>query len=153
MSIPFASVVFVFSLFLYFPFSPLFYGNIPNDTKSRKMIVTFSDVLLTWHNSVMCITVGVAFRIYNRKMFDIVQILEVDGMELVFFVLMQSGCNNGWKFNYFFVSFLEENVSNNFVDDSCNFNFFDISWRTIWDIWKWNRKNSMKIIVVIDRHI
>lgn len=59
------------------------------------MIVTFSDVLLTWHNSVMCITVGVAFRIYNRKMFDIVQILEVDGMELVFFVLMQSGCNNG----------------------------------------------------------
>lgn len=92
MSIPFASVVFVFSLFLYFSFFPLFYGNIPNDTKSRKMIVTFSDVLLTWHNSVMCITVGVAFRIYNRKMFDIVQILEVDGMELVFFVLMQSGC-------------------------------------------------------------
>lgn len=47
------------------------------------MIVTFSDVLLTWHNSVMCITVGMAFRIYNRKMFDIVQILEVDdgGME------------------------------------------------------------------------
>lgn len=52
------------------------------------MIVTFSDVLLTWHNSVMC---GWFFEFYNRKVLDIVQILRMDGMELVLFVLMQDG--------------------------------------------------------------